>query len=179
MSLKSIIEILTGFFLREKIEYGIIGAFALFSYGYIRATRDVDFVTRVENRDKITSYLTSLGFETVFSSESFSNFLHPLGSVRVDIMYVDGATADSILGSIEKRQVFQGLELPVVSPEHLIAMKLFAVKNNPERKFKDFADIKEILNHAKYDKQKVAEYFKKFGMESYYNEISEESGNGK
>jgi predicted nucleotidyltransferase len=179
MSLKSIIEMLSGFFLREKMEFGIIGAFALYSYGYTRATRDIDFVTRVENRGKVTVYLTSLGFETIFSSDAFSNYLHPIGSVRVDIMYVEGPTADAVLGSTEKRPVFHDLELPVVSPEHLIAMKLFAVQNNPERKFKDLADIKEILHHATYDKQKVKEYFRKFGMESYYNEISGETGDGK
>jgi hypothetical protein len=179
MSLKSIIEILAGFFLREKMEFGIIGAFALYSYGYARATRDIDFVTRVENRGKVAAYLTALGFETIFSSDAFSNFLHPIGSVRVDIMYVDGPTADAVLGSTEKRPVFHGLELPVVSPEHLIAMKLFAVQNNPERKFKDLADIKELLHHATYDHRKVKDYFRKYGQESLYDELSGEAGNGK
>jgi hypothetical protein len=40
MSLKAIFEILSGFFQREKMDYGIIGAFALFSYGYSRATQE-------------------------------------------------------------------------------------------------------------------------------------------
>ena len=179
MSLKGIFEILSGFFQREKMEYGIIGAFALFSYGYTRATRDIDFITRVENRSKVTAYLESLGFETIFSSDAFSNHLHPIDSIRVDIMYVEGATADTVLGSTEKRMVFHDLELPVVSPEHLIAMKLFAIQNNPERKFKDLADIKEILHHATYDKRIVKEYFRKYGQESYYNELSGEPGNEK
>jgi predicted nucleotidyltransferase len=179
MSLKAIFEILSGFFQREKMDYGIIGAFALFSYGYSRATQDIDFITRVENRSKVSAYLESLGFETIFSSEAFSNHLHPIDSVRVDIMYVEGATADAVLGSVEKRMVFHGLELPVVSSEHLIAMKLFAIQNNPERKFKDLADIKEILRHSKCDMRIVRGYFRKYGQESYYNELSGENGDEK
>ena len=171
MSLKNIFKALADFFKRSNMDYGIIGAFALFSYGYTRATQDIDFITRGEKKEKIINYLESLGFETTFSSNAFSNHLHPVSSVRVDIMYVEGRTADDIFNSTENRLIFKDLELPVVSAEHLVAMKLFAIQNNPERKFKDFADIKEILKHTTYNKKTVQEYFKKYGQESYYNEI--------
>ena len=174
MSLKNIVKAIAEFFKREKMAYGVIGAFALSAYGYERATRDIDFITRLENREVIISYLESLGFKTIFKSNAFSNHLHAIGSVRIDIMYVEGKTANEILRSTENRFVFRDLELPVVSPTHLIAMKLFAIQNNPERKFKDFSDIKEILLHTKPDKKIVWEYFKKYGQESYYGEINGE-----
>jgi predicted nucleotidyltransferase len=172
MSLKAIFEALAEFFKREKIEYGIIGAFALYSYGYVRATRDIDFLTRIEFKNKVIGYLESLGFETTFSSEAFSNHVHPVGAVRVDIMYVEAETAETIFNAVENRLVSKDLKLPVVSPEHLIAMKLFAIQNNPERKFKDLADIKEILEHTTCKMELVREYFKKYGQESYYDEIA-------
>jgi predicted nucleotidyltransferase len=173
MSLKNILEALAEFFNTNKIDYGIIGAFALFSYGYVRATKDIDFITRVKNKSKVIDYLESLGFETTFSSKAFSNHLHPVGSTRVDIMYVEGITAEMIFKKIEKRLVLKELKLPVVHPEHMVAMKLFAIQNNPDRKFKDLADIKEIVKHTNCNKKTLHEYFKKYGQEFYFHEITE------
>lgn len=172
MSLKDIFEALTDFFKREKMDYGVIGAFALYAYGYVRATRDIDFITRIEYQKKILVYLESLGFETLLKSSAFSNHLHPIGAVKVDIMYVDRITADDIFKSTKNRMIFKDFSVPVVSAEHLVAMKLFAVQNNPERKFKDFSDIKEILMHTTFNKSIVRNYFKKYGQESYFEEIA-------
>jgi hypothetical protein len=179
MELKPIFEAIARFFEQEKMDYGIIGAYALFSYGYVRATRDIDFVTRKDNKRKVAKFLESLGFDTVFSSEAFSNFLHPVNSVKVDMMYVEGDTADAIFGATEKRLVFKNLELPVVSPEHLIAMKLFAAQNNPERKFKDLSDVKEILLNTRCNRDTVRDYFIKYGQQAYYKEITGEAIDGK
>ena len=89
-------------------------------------------------------------------------------------MYIEGATAAKIFSSTENRLILNGLELPVVSAEHLVAMKLFAIQNNPDRKFKDLADIKEILRNTKYNKKRIKEYFVKYGQESYFDEIAKE-----
>jgi hypothetical protein len=62
----------------------------------------------------------------------------------------------------------------VVSPEHLIALKLLAIKNEPKRKFKELADIKEVLQHTHLDKEVIRDYFRKYSLEVYYNEIVEE-----
>ena len=173
MSLRNILEALSEFFNKNKMDYGIIGAFALFSYGYVRATKDIDFITRIKNKNQVIGYLESLGFETTFSSKAFSNHLHPVGSTRVDVMYVEGITADMIFKKIEKRLVLKELKLPVVHPEHMVAMKLFAIQNNPDRKFRDLADIKEIVKHTKCNKKTLHDFFKKYGQESYFNEITE------
>ena len=173
MSLRNILEALSEFFNKNKMDYGIIGAFALFSYGYVRATKDIDFITRVKNKNKVIGYLESLGFETTFGSKAFSNHLHPVGSTRVDVMYVEGTTAELIFKKSEKRLVLKGLKLPVVHPEHMVAMKLFAIQNNPDRKFKDLADIKEIVKHTNCNKKTLHEYFKKYDQEFYFNEITE------
>ena len=179
MNLRNIFRALSEFFKQENIEYGIIGAFALYAYGYVRATRDIDFVTRTKYQKKIITFLESLGFETTFSSNAFSNHLHPIDSVRVDIMYVEGITANNIFSATQDKLIFKGVRLPVVSVEHLVAMKLFAIQNNPERKFKDFADIKEILCHSTYNKEAVKEYFHKYGQEEYYEEIVKKNSKGK
>ena len=174
MNIKEQFKILTGFFKREKIDYAVIGAFALYAYGYTRATRDIDFITRIEHQNKIIGYLESIGFETLNRSEGFSNHFHPVGTVRMDLVYIGGETADIILKSANKRLIFEGLEIPVVSPEHLVALKLFAIRNDPGRKYKEFADIKEIFQLTNMDKDVIRMYFKKYGLEEYYNEVAGE-----
>ena len=171
MICKNQFKILTDFFNRDHLDYAVVGAHALYAYGYTRATRDVDFITRVEYQEKTIKYLESLGFETLHRSEGFSNHLHPIDSIRIDLIYINGETADIIFGATQKKAVSEDSELSVVSPEHLVALKLFAVKNEPDRKYKEFADIKEILKLTNVDKNSIRGYFKKYGLEEYCDEI--------
>jgi hypothetical protein len=172
MTLKNQIKLLTEFFNREKLDYAVIGAFALYAYGYTRATRDIDFITRSEYQDKIIGYLESLGFKTLNRSQGYSNHLSPMGSVRIDFVYINGETAKVIFGALQKRSFLIDSELPVVSPEHLIALKIFAIKNDPDRKFKELADIEEILKNTPVDKEVIRQYFRDYGFEDYFDEIA-------
>ena len=170
LSLKEVCQSVSDYFKREQFDYAIIGAFALYGYGYVRATKDVDFITRLQYESNIVAFLESLGFETLHRSESFSNHLHPIGAARVDIMYVDGKTADEILSSTKEMILFNNVTVPVVSAEHLVALKLFAGQNNSERLFKELSDIKELLARSKVNPLTVKNYFAKYGMEKYYDE---------
>ena len=172
MTIKEHFKLLTKFFERENLDYAVIGAFALYAYGYTRATRDVDFITRTEYQKGIIEYLESLGFETLNRSEGFSNHLHPVGSVRIDLVYIEGETANIVFKSTKKRLIFENLELAVVSPEHLIALKLFAIQNEPDRKYKELADIKEIFQLTNLDLDAMQVLFKKYGLLEYYDEIT-------
>jgi len=172
MTIKEQFKLLTKFFEQENLDYAVIGAFALYAYGYTRATSDVDFITRIEYQKKIINYLESLGFETLNRCEGFSNHLHPLGSARIDLVYIGGETANIVFKSTKKKLIFENLELPVVSPEHLIALKLFAIQNEPDRKYRELADIKEIFQLTNLDMDTIQVLFKKYGLEEYYNEIT-------
>ena len=168
-------KILTEFFDREHLDYAVIGAFALHAYGYTRATTDVDFITRVECQDKIVEYLESLGFETLNRSEGYSNHLKSGGLVRIDVVYIGDETADLVFSSTRKLPVFENVELPIVSPEHLIALKLFAIKNDPGRKFKELSDIKEIMQRTNIAGNTMRGYFKKYDLEEYYDEVARDT----
>jgi hypothetical protein len=176
MSMTDICKELIGFFNREKMDFGIIGAFALYAFGYIRATKDIDFIARIENQKKVVAYLESLGFQTTNCTNAFSNHLHPIGAVRVDMMYVEGTTANEIFRTTEKKVIYEDLVAPVVSPEHFIAMKLFAIHCNPQRRLKDLSDIKEIMARSNCDREFVRKYFKKYGQEDEYVKIINEIG---
>ena len=147
------------FFKREKIDYALIGAFALKAYGYMRATADIDFIVRQKDQAKIIAHLESLGFETVYSSSGYSNHVHPLsGSGRIDFVYVKGDTAESIFNETKR----------------LLVLGNIAMKNDPDRALKEMADIKELLNLPGIDLQEVRKYFEKYGqMERYYDIIGE------
>jgi hypothetical protein len=60
MKFKKIFQLLIEFFERERIDYALIGAFALKAYGYVRATQDVDFIARQKDQKKIIANLESL-----------------------------------------------------------------------------------------------------------------------
>ncbi|MBN2035779.1 MAG: nucleotidyl transferase AbiEii/AbiGii toxin family protein [Chitinispirillaceae bacterium] len=172
MSLKEIFSSVTQFLRREHIDFAVIGAFALYGYGYARTTKDIDFITRLTDKNKIIRFLESVGFETLHQSDSFSNHLHPIGASRVDLMYVDETTADQVFGATIEKLLFNDIPVPVVSAEHLIAMKLFAAHSNPDRLFKELADIREVVSLTNIDKNKIHKYFIKYEMERYFDEIT-------
>lgn len=172
MNFKKAFQFLIDFFEREGIDYALIGAFALKAYGYVRATQDVDFIVRQEDQGKIIAHLESLGFETLYSSTGYSNHVHPLSGLgRIDFVYVKGSTAERIFNESRRVLVFDKLTLPVVKPEHIVALKVFAMKNNPERALREMADIKELLNLPEISLQEVREYFEKYGQSERYYEL--------
>jgi len=52
LNIKTIFRIQIDFFKKEGIDYGLAGAFALKSYGYLRVTQDVDFLIRRNPQNK-------------------------------------------------------------------------------------------------------------------------------
>jgi hypothetical protein len=178
MGFKKVFQLLIDFFEREGIDYALIGALSLKAYGYIRATQDVDFIVRQEDQGKIIAHLESLGFETLYSSTGYSNHMHPLSGLgRIDCVYVKGATAERIFNESRRILILGDLTLPVVRPEHIVALKVFAMKNNPERALREMADIKELLNLQEINLPEVREYFEKYGLlERYYELVGKEQG---
>ena len=50
----------------------------------------------------------------------------------------------------------------MVKPEHLIALKLFSIANNPDRAGVDMEDTRHLLGQPDLDFEEVRTYFKKF-----------------
>ena len=101
--------------------------------------------------------------------------MHPLsGMGSIDFVYVKGDTAESIFKEAVKILFFNNLTVPVVRPEHIVALKVFAMKNDPDRALREMADIKELLSLPEINLQEVQKYFEKYGqMERYYDIIGE------
>ncbi len=160
------------FFEREGLNYAIIGAFALHAYGLTRATRDLDFVTESSAQQPLIAFLHSLGYETLHISSGYSNHLHrDLTMGRLDFVYVSGETNELLFESTQKMIVMEGISIPVPRAEHLAAMKIQAMKNDPERTFQEMADILFIMHLPGIDKNEIREYFEKRGLIDQYHEI--------
>ena len=127
---------------------------------------------RGEGQERVVRFLESLGYETLYRSKGFSNHVHPLASLgRVDFVYVEGETADKLFSGTKRIMISETISVPVVRPEHLIALKIFAMKNDPERTFREMADIQQLLNltSQSVDIDEVKGYFEKYGqLEKFY-----------
>lgn len=163
---------LTEFLEREGIPYAVVGAFGLQAYGLGRATMDVDLVAEAGARQRILAFLESLGYETLHVSAGYSNHLHPLPAMgRVDLVYVGGDTSRLLFGQCTRNLDLGGQRLPVPRPEHLAAMKVQAMKNDPSRTLQDLADIQFLLRLPGVDEAEIRGYFERAGLLERYREI--------
>jgi hypothetical protein len=59
----------------------------------------------------------------------------------------------------------------VPRPEHVIAMKVFAIKNDPSRKFREMEDIRFLASRPGVDRSQIQSYFTKHGLAGLYDEL--------
>jgi hypothetical protein len=172
MNFRNVFQLLIDFFRKEEIDYALIGAFALKAYGYSRATQDIDFLARGQDQDTIIGMLESLGFETTYRSTGYSNHQHALSGLgRIDFVFARGGTADTLFRDVQELLVLGDIRIPVVSPEHLVALKVFAIKNNPQRSLREMADIEYLLKMPGVDREEMKKSFEKYGQMEKYHEI--------
>lgn len=172
MNFTRVAALIAGFMEREGGRLALAGAFALHAYGVTRTTSDLDFVTETAFHDKLITFLESLGYETLHSSEGYSNHVHPDPEMgRVDIIYVGGSTANLMLAAPGASLRFGDRDLPVPRAEYLAAMKIHAMKNDPTRTLRDLADIQEILRLRGVDHGEVRSYFENAGLSEKFDEL--------
>jgi hypothetical protein len=163
---------LAAFFEREGYRFAAIGAFGLHAYGLSRATLDLDLATESEAQPKVIAFLESLGYETLHRSPGYSNHLHPYPDLgRVDLVYVSGETSRLLLGGAGATLRLGERAVAVPRPEHLAAMKIHAMKNDPSRTLQEMADIQFLLSVPGVDEEAVRAYFEQAGLTERYLEI--------
>jgi len=161
-----------GFFERTGARYALIGAFGLHAYGLSRATFDLDFVTQSEAQPELLLFLESLGYETLHVSPGYSSHLHPLTALgRIDVVYVSGETSRLLFDQCRTMPGPGGRSVPVPRPEHLAAMKVQAMRNDPERVLRELDDIRFLLGLPGIDDQEIRGYFERAGLLARYDEI--------
>jgi hypothetical protein len=152
--------------------YAVVGGFGLHAYGHDRATFDLDLVTRSEAQEPLVALLEDLGYETVHVSPGYSNHSHADPDWGgVDVVYVDDETARRLFAAARTTLKVGPREVPVPTAEHLIAMKIQAIRNDPSRQLQDLADIEYLLGLPETDRGAVRGYFEKADMLDWYERL--------
>jgi hypothetical protein len=171
LELAALVGEVRGFLDREGTPFAIVGAVALHVYGYSRATNDLDLLVGAEAQDRMISFLEQRGFETLHRSEGYSNHLHADPALgRLDVIYVDAETRDKIFAEARLASL-AGMSLVVPRPEHLAAMKIHAMKNDPSRTFQEMADIQFLMTLPGVDRDQIRVYFEQSGQLERFHDL--------
>jgi D-arabinose 1-dehydrogenase-like Zn-dependent alcohol dehydrogenase len=168
----AVLERLAAFFESRNHRFALIGGVGLAAYGIARATVDLDLVVDASAQEEAIEFLESLGYETLYRSTGYSNHQHPARELgRVDLVYVRGETSRRLFDAARMVQGPGNVRIRVPIPEHLIAMKIVAMKNDPSRTYQDMADIKSLLSIPGVDREEVRSQFEKHGLLERYLEL--------
>ncbi len=164
--------VVSGFLEKHGYRHALVGALALAAYGLPRTTLDLDIAVEATAQDSVVAFLEVLGYETIHRSEGYSNHLHAdRDRGRVDLIYLDAATAEALFSAARPFPGPDGRSILVPKPEHLAAMKVVAMKNDPGRTFQDLADVRFLLGLPGIDRGEVRGYFEKHGLENRFLEL--------
>jgi hypothetical protein len=157
----------------HRHRWALVGGLAMQSYGLSRATQDVDVVVEASGRAAAISFMESLGYETLHASGGFSNHLHTEPALgRVDFLYVDTQTANTLFAACRRITGIHGRTVAVPAPQHLIAMKVHAAKNDPSRTLREMADIEHLLRQPGVELTSVRDYFEAAGLLRWVDELA-------
>jgi hypothetical protein len=160
-------------FLDEKgYRYAVIGGVALAIYGVTRTTQDLDLIVDLAGQNDLIGFLESLGYKTLHRSHGYSTHLHAdPDRGRLDFVYVAPETGDKLFAGCHPRQGPGDIQVPVPRPEHLAALKVLSMKNDPDRTFQDLADIRALLVLPGVDRAEVRDYFERHGLKGHYDDL--------
>jgi hypothetical protein len=154
--------------------YAVVGALALHAWGHSRATFDLDLVTASPAQAELVALLGGLEYETLHLSPGYSSHQHAVADWGgVDVVYVDAETAGLLFPVCPKRLALGAREAPVPRAEHLAAMKVQAMRNDPSRILPDLADVQYLLRLPGTDRAEVRGYFEKAGLPQWYDRLIE------
>lgn len=160
MEFAKVIQLVGKHLQSEGAEWVVVGGLALAAHGAGRMTTDVDIATERSAQLGLVEYLESAGYETLHVSEGYSNHAHPDPAMgRLDVVYVDAATASDLLRGAATFEVFADVFVKVPRAEYLVAMKVLAAKNDPGRRLQEMADIVALLRATGLDADSVRGYF--------------------
>ncbi len=177
MAQKDVFRLVSQVIQESNITCVLIGGFAIGFYGVMRQTVDVDFLVTEEDFLKIDDALTQLGYKKSYSQELFTRFSNPqTGEMDLDFIYVDRGTIEKIAASGKTVEI-GGQTFTIPSLNHLIALKLHSIKQNPHlREPKDLPDIIQLMraNNIPADSPDIKALCLKFGTKELYEKIKNE-----
>lgn len=157
---------------RGGARLAVVGGLGLHGHGVTRATVDLDLVTETFVQADLVAFLESQGYETLHRSAGYSNHFHPEPALgRLDFVYVEPETADPLFAGCAPRLHLGKREALVPRAEHLAAMKIHAIKNDPLREVSDLADLQALLRLPQVDRSLIRGYFERAGLLDRYHAL--------
>lgn len=153
MKYKTVFNLIATEFKKAGIDYVLIGGFAVNAHHFSRFTEDIDFMITEEDAPKVAQLLKNLNFELFHEHKNFTRWKASsiYSNVLVDLVFTNRITLTKVLQEGLETTV-EGCLMRVPSLEHLLAMKLHAIKQQPERReHKDWLDIIELITVNKVD----------------------------
>jgi hypothetical protein len=154
----SILFNLTSLLEDQKIKYALIGGLAVNVHGQARGTEDIDvLVSKLPQQTSDAAYMSRFGF---YRSKSSTGTVQTIDS-RIAAGYVELLVADSPLFKwalkIAGQVMVLGMQVPMVSRDALVAMKVRSMLANPARN-NDRPDIVSVLVRGAVDVKRFAKY---------------------
>lgn len=161
-----------GFLEGRGVSLAVVGGLGLHAYGITRATFDLDVVTEAAAQSGLIAFLEGDGYETLHRSLFYSNHLHrdPSGG-RLDFIYVDPVTGRRLFEACRPLLELGARRALVPRPEHLVAMKVQAMRNDPSRALQDLADVLSLLRLPAVDLDEARGYFDRAGLQEEWDEV--------
>lgn len=151
----------------------LIGGFAINFYKVTRNTLDIDFLTTREDFLRIKDALLAAGYTEEFATNVAVRFSNKKEALDIDFMIVDDLTREKIIKDGKIADIV-GEKLIIPSLNHLIALKLHAIKNNRKNRiWKDLPDIIRLIQMNNVDCKNKAfkELCLKYGNNGIYQII--------
>lgn len=162
-------------FKREKIDFALIGGFALQAAGITRTTGDIDMLVLKEDKEKIKDVMIKHRYKLLHESDDTLNFYSDKFELgRIDFLLAYRKYALSMLKRAEEKDIFKGkFKIKVIKVEDQIGLKVQSISNDSSRMSRDMADIEQLIryNYPRLDTGLVREYFKLFDREAELDEI--------
>lgn len=162
------------------IPFLVIGGYAVFAHGYVRATDDLDLIVQRGSRAQLGKLLGDMGMTVKNDAANFAQFdPRDEGGMDVDLMFV----SEAVFGRLEQAAIkatLEGTPVRVVSLLHLIALKCHALQHSKSlRRLKDMDDLVQLIliNRLDLDEPELRATIIKHGTAELYEKLRQACSN--
>jgi hypothetical protein len=167
-------ELIAGSLEKAGIRFLLAGGFAVNMHGYARGTEDLDLIVAENNQTRADDALGRAGFRLFRKADVVCRYEPPPGMrFVVDVLPVNDQTFAS-LWEESLVKPFQGHQVHLPSLNHLLAMKIHAMKHDKMiRGLKDLLDIAELarVNGLAADSERLRDLCLRFGNQDIWSSV--------
>jgi hypothetical protein len=174
--LSSIFDRLAMVLSQNQVAAVLIGGFALHFHQVDRETTDIDLLVGDADFEKLAQGLRQLGYSQGPHNKVFARF-ESTQAMTIDLLFVDATTLKQIVASGSTVKVGAS-DFVVPSLEHLLSLKLHAIRQNPKvREAIDLPDIIRLVraNHVDTRGSEFRSLCLRFASEEIYNRILDQT----